>query len=94
MGSSAPCAPQQPHRHQAPAVRQRPHVALQVRSPDEVDHHIHAPALRGLRHHRLKVFTAVVGEHIGPAAQHGAALVATRCGKHARSRRMGQLRGG
>ena len=76
MGSSAPCAPpQQPHRHQAPAVGQRPHVALQVRSPDEVDHHIHAPALRGLRHHRLKVFAAAVDEHIGPAVQHGAATI-------------------
>ena len=77
---------QQPHRHQAPPVGQRPHVALQVRSPDEVDHHIHAPALRGLRHHRLKVFAAVVGGHIGPAAQHGATLVAPGRGEHAPSR--------
>ena len=85
-------APQQPHRHQAPAVGQRPHVALQVRSSDEVDRSPHPrPALRGLRHHRLKVFAAVVDEHIGPAAQHSAALVAPRRAEHARSRRMGQL---
>ena len=59
-----------------------------------IDHHTHAPALRGLRHHRLKVFAAVVDEHIGPAAQHGATLVAPGRGEHARSRRMGQLYGG
>ena len=59
-----------------------------------IDHHIHAPALRGLRHHLLKVFAAVVDEHIGPAAQHGAALVAPGRGEHARPRRMGQLHSG
>ena len=84
-------AAQQAHGHHAPANRQRAHVALQVRRADEVDHHIHALAVRGLGDHGREVLGAVIDHHIGAKAAHGLALVAAGGGKHARAQGMGQL---